>query len=58
MWVIIGLIIGIVIIAFALQLRRKYVMDTIRFFGAYGAMSGIYAYRKYGIWHLGHRYTG
>ncbi len=58
MWVVIGLIIGIVIIALALQLRHKYVMDTIRFYGSCGARSGIHAYRKYGIWHIGHQYTG
>ncbi len=53
MWIVIGLIIGMAIIALALRLRRKYVMGTLRFFGAYGAMSGICAYRKYGIWRLG-----
>jgi len=57
MWFILGPIIGIAIIALALWLRYKYVMDTIRFYGVGGTMSGIYAYRKYGIWHFGCRYT-
>jgi len=53
MWFILGPIIGIAVIILAFWLRRKYVMDTIKFYGAYGAMAGMYAYKKYGVWHLG-----
>lgn len=54
MWLIIGLILGIILLSLAtLWLRNKLIMDTIGFFGADGRMAGLHTYKKYGLWHLG-----
>ena len=56
MWIIVGLVISVAVIELSMWLSRRYVIDTLRFFGVGGVMSGMYAYRKFGLWHIGHRY--
>ena len=53
MWLIIGSTIVIILLALVLWIRHRLIMDTIRFYGGYGVMVGIHAYKKYGLWHLG-----
>jgi len=54
------LILSLLVVLFLLikLISKKIVTDEINLWGAQGRMAGLYAYRKYGIWHLGYLKKG
>jgi len=50
---VISLIVVILLASGVIWIRNKWVIDSFNSYGVYGAMAGLYLYRKFGIWHIG-----
>ena len=57
MWFIISLVITVLLIAGAVWLRNRWIIDSFNSYGVYGTMAGLYLYKKYGLWHIGNKNT-
>ena len=55
MWFFIGPILIFLLIAGAVWLRNRWVLDTFNSYGVYGSMAGLYIYKKFGLWHIGNK---
>ena len=53
MWLVIGPIIMLSLIAGVVWLRNRWVLDTFNSYGVYGSMAGLYIYKKFGLLHIG-----
>ena len=38
-----------------LKFSESFVRDELSFYGAYGPMAGLHAYKKRGVWHFGYK---
>ena len=50
---VISLIVIVLLAVSAIWLRNKWIIDTFNSYGVYGAMAGLYIYRRFGLWHIG-----
>jgi len=59
MWLVISSIVAAVLFIGAISMRNAWVLDTFKSYGAYAGAIGVYAYRKYGLWHIRyHQFEG
>ena len=54
---VIGSVITVLLMAGAVWLRNRWVIDDFNSYGVYGPMAGLYTYRRFGLRYIGEKNT-